>query len=343
MKSWLSRFFDAPPAPTSPLVDAVLDAALAPDQPRLLDAVMLMDGQARIDAEFLAWVTQSPAHPLAPLGAREERALQHLDSLLADARTHATLLPRAAAMVPQLLAQLRAESGSLSDLSQHVSRDVTLVGEVIRMANSPYFRRVEAVVGLEHAIRVLGVEGLSSAIARVVLKPLVSARGGELVSRSAERLWEHTDTKAQLCAALARSERLDPFEAYLLGLVHNAAWNAVLRAMDNVRGDLPWRFGSAFVAELSQRRARLFAVIAQQWQLQGTLKTLASDIARRGLAADSSPQVLQLYAADRLAWSLCDPNKPRAEAAAQELLAAAAESVCECYEALAQPSGQTPR
>ncbi|MDH5540826.1 MAG: HDOD domain-containing protein, partial [Rhizobacter sp.] len=306
--------------------------------PTQIDAAMLLGGEAGLDLAFFAWIVQSPAGAEGPLGDREHRALQHLDRLVADTRAHSGLLPRAAAMVPQLLARLRADASSLAELSQHVSRDVTLVAEVIRMANSPYYRRPTVVVVLDHAIQVLGVEGLRSAIARVVLKPLIDVRSGELVARSAKRLWEHTDKKAQLCAALARSKGLDPFEAYLLGLVHNAAWNALLRSIDGVQGQQAWRFGAEFVAALGLRRDRLFAVIARQWQLQDSLQQVALDIAQRGLAADAPAHVLQLYAGDRLAWLLCDPDKARASVAAQTLLRAADQSVRECYDAFVRPT-----
>lgn len=337
MKAWLLRLIAARQSPAPARLGRVPAIEPAADAPSQLHAAMLMDGQASIDVAFFAWMVQSPADAQAPLGVREHQALQHLADLVADSDSHTSLLPRAAAVVPQLLARLRAESSSLSELSQHVSRDMTLVAAVIGMANSPYYGRKAAVVELEQAIQVLGVDGLRGAIARAVLRPLIDARGGELVARSAKRLWEHTDRKAQLCAALARSNGLDAFEAYLLGLVHNAAWNAVLRAMDRVEGELPWRLGPALVTGLGLRRDRLFAVIARQWRLEGSLTQVAADVAQRGLAADSSAQVLNLYAGDRLASLLCDHDRTRAAAMASQVLAAAGEPVRKCYDAYAQP------
>lgn len=341
MKAWLSRLISAIPTPTPTPAPARSEPAPAgrPGQeaPGQLDAAMLIDGQASVDVAFLAWMLQSPADAQAPLGARDHQLLQHLDRLVADPGAHTNLLPRAATVVPQLLARLRAASSSLSDLSQHVSRDVTLVAEVIGMANSPYYRRKEAVVELEHAIQVLGVDGLRSTIARVVLKPLIDVRGGELVARSSRRLWEHTDKKAQLCAALARGNGFDTFDAYLLALAHNAAWNVVLRAMDAVDGQLPWRLGSAFATALGLRRDRLSSVIAAQWQLQGGLTQAVADVGQQGLVADSSVQVLHLYAGDRLASLLCAHDSASAAAMAEDLLGAAGESARECYLAFAQP------
>jgi HD-like signal output (HDOD) protein len=340
MKSWLSRLVAAKPSPAPPRPDAA--PAPAPAAPGRLDAALLTIGQPGVDLAFFAWMVGGTAEAQAPLGAREHRALQHLARLTADPGAHPSLLPRTAAVVPQLLARLRAESSSLTDLSQQVSRDVTLVAEVVGMANSAYYRRQEAVVGLEQAIRVLGVDGLRSAIARVVLRPLIDTRGGDLVGRSAARLWEHTDRKAQLCAALARSQGLAPFDAYLLGLVHNAAWTAVLRAMDSVEGDSPWCIGTDLVVALRAWRDRLFALIARQWQLPGNLTPVAAELVLRGLAADASPALLHLYAGDRLASLRCDADQQRAAALAEPLLAAAGESVRACYDGFVQPGASGP-
>ena len=339
MRAWLLRLTSATQSPPTKRPAASRASRAAPIAPVQWDTAVLTDGQTRVDLTFFCWLVQRPADEHAPLGARERQALQQLARLASDSGAHAGLMPRAAAVVPHLLARLRAEAVSLSDLSQHVSRDVTLVAEVIAMANSAYYRREVPIVDLEYAIRVLGVEGLRSAIARVVLKPLIQARGGELVGCSAKRLWEHTDKKAQLCAAMARSKGLDSFDAYLLALIHNAAWNAVLRAMDGVAGDQPWHFSAALVAALRPCRDRLFALITRQWQLPGTLACVADEVARRGLAAGASMPVLHLHAADRLASLLCCYDQSSAGAMAEGVLAVAGDSVRECHQALVQPPG----
>jgi HD-like signal output (HDOD) protein len=168
-------------------------------------------------------------------------------------------------------------------LEQPVSRDITLVAEVIGMANSSYHRR-----------------------------------------------------KAQLCAALARSDGADPLDAYVLALAHNAAWNVMLRAMDTVGGNTPWRLGTALVAALAQRRDQLLAIIATQWHLPDGTARLAADVGRHGLTADASEHVLRLYAGDRLASLLCIHDRASATALAAELLAASGKPAQICFGAFAQ-------
>ena len=306
MKSWLIRLF-APrlaPAEARPRTASVRASATCTHgtqsveaaSPRTTAALPLGD-QASLDLEFLAWLAKGTEFVVAPAGSRERAALRHLDRVIADEASHQRLLPRAAAVIPPLLARLRNPSLALAELSQHVSRDVTLVAEVVRMANSPFYRRGELVVELDHAIRLLGVDGMRRAIARALLKPLIDARGGRLVTCSATRLWDHSDKKAQLCAALAAGVGIEPFEAYLAGLAHNAVWSAMLRAMDEVDGEPPWHLSPAFVTALGGRRDRLFAVVARQWQLADSVSRAAADRAEQGTAARTDDPKLALLAA----------------------------------------------
>jgi len=341
MTAWFSRLIPTRRMPPPPRREPVSAIATAVEAPPKLHADRLMGGQSSTDLAFFAWLLQRPVDSQAPLGAREQRTVQHLDCLAADPDAHAHLLPRAAAVVPQLLARLRAASSSLTDLEQLVSRDITLVAEVIGMANSTYYRRGAAVVELAHAIQVLGIDGLRTTIARVVLKPLIDARGGELVARSARRLWMHTDRKAQLCAALARGDGADPLDAYVLALAHNAAWNVMLRTMDTVEGEARWRPGTAFASMLAVRRDHLLAVIATQWHLPESAARVAAEVGRHGLTADASDQVLHLYAGDRLASLLCLHDGKRATALACDLRAAAGEPAQACFRAFtSSPAAQ---
>ncbi len=350
MKAWLARLFSNPalaqepavPAPAPAPAIAMSAPAVATPVPRPLvtvHAAPTNDAHEGIELAFFSWMIDGPAIVQAPPGTREARALHRLDQLAADTSAHAHLLPRAAAVVPQLMARLRDAESSTAQLAQFVARDLTLVAEVMRVANSVHYRRDAAIVELGHAIRLLGVAGLKSAIARSVLRPVFNARGGELVTRSAPRLWEHTEFKTQLCAALARTQGLDPFEGYLMALVHSAVWSALLRTLDSVQSEDPWCVSSVWVSALDLRRDHLFVAVARNWQLSDALTRLAGEVAQQGLAAATSPQARLLWVGDRFATLLCVPGQV---AAAQSWLDSLAEPVRDCFEALREARSATP-
>lgn len=326
MKNWIHRFFASHASVAAP-----------PDEVATVPLDQGMSAEAwparrhRLDGALLAWMTQCPLDARALPGDCERQVLQRLAARVADTASHANLLPRAAGVVPALLARLRSESSSLGELSEHVSRDPALVAEVVAMANSAFYRRERPVMELGHSIQMLGVGGLRAAIARVVLKPMLDGRSGPLVKRSAPRLWQHTEFKTQLGAEIAQSHGRDPFDAYLLALLHDMAWTVVLRELDDTAG---WRLSAPFVTELNRWRDRLAALIARQWRPHGPWVQASAELAQHGICDDSSPAVMDLFVADELAWLLCDPDRAGARALAEPLLSAALPPVRACYEDL---------
>ena len=336
MKSWLNRLFSASPPATrdAPRPATAVAPAGMPAVPAGPEAPTRPGEPRGHEMALLAWMANGPAYTVGPAGPREQAALSQLDRLVADTSAHHRLLPRAAAVIPPLLARLRSPALSLVDLSVHVSRDMTLVTEIIRMANGAHYRRDEAIVELDHALRVLGVAGLQSSIARAVLRPMIEVRSGKLLACSAARLWEHTDRKAQLCSALAPGLGFEALDACLAALAHNAVWSAVLRTMDEVDGDQPWRLSPAFVQALCARRNRLFAIVGRQWQLPDGILHAASDMNSATPPGEVAPATQLLQVGDRLAWLLCHPDRRQADAEAADWLRAFDSAVRTCYAGL---------
>ena len=134
----------------------------------------------------------------------------------------------------------------------------------------------------------IGTQGLRRAIANVVLRPIFDARGDTLSARAAVQIWKDADKKARLCAALAASNGVDPFDGYLAGLLHNSGWTAALRAIDGfqdmvVERDRPGacrrRAATAAPARRLVRRLR------ETWQLSPAIDLVAAEVGSRGIDA----------------------------------------------------------
>lgn len=250
------------------------------------DATDAAAASAGIDADacVLRWLLGAAPEAMTADGsaadAAADAALRRLDALLADPGAQARLLPRAAVVLPRLLASLRRDTGSVPELARLVMQDMALVAEVMRLANSSFYRRSVPVVQLQPAIQRLGVAGLRAAIARTVLKPMIVERGASVAPAVAERLWQHIDRHAQWASGLARRHGLDDFEAYLLGLVHAAAWSPVLRSLGHAAA-LP--ASADRWAALAQRRDCLFAAIARHARFSEALIETATEVASYGL------------------------------------------------------------
>ena len=98
------------------------------------------------------------------------------------------MLPRAAALIPQLLAMLRQSDLPVPAIAERLSKDAVLTAEVMRLASSPFYRAQGCVNDLARAISLIGMRGLNTVISRVVLKPIYDAAPGPLSARASARL-----------------------------------------------------------------------------------------------------------------------------------------------------------
>ncbi len=247
----------------------------------------------------LAWLLGAPPPEARPLAAAEQAALQVLDTMLAQPRWPADLLPRAPAVIPHLLALLRQDLPTRAAVVQQVAKDLALAAEVLRMARSPFYRRRGDVDTLDAAVDLLGTTGLQSAIARVVLKPVFDGQGSRQAARVGARLWELAERKADACTSLAAPAGVDRFDAYLAGLLHDTGWTALLRVLDRAGVGLATPTSMAFDAALADRHDRCFARLAADWEITPALTALALGITAHGLTNAPGALAHVLRQADR--------------------------------------------
>jgi len=260
MKHWLTRLFGSAghtaqqPASTSSAPSAPAGRATAAHKhaPRALDLA------------FQRWLTDPVRGDASP--AAEAAILAGLERLAADPAAAAALVPRVPAVVPQLLRSLRDDSVSGSELARQIARDAVLVAEVIRDANSPWFRSGKPVTTIDGAVRVLGENGLRILLARVAFRPIVNMQGGRVVRAVAPRLWQQSDACALAASLIAPDLGADPFEAYLAGLVLNVGLMAACRLIDHLEQPLVPQ-SDAFCTALQAHARELSAGIASHWEM----------------------------------------------------------------------------
>lgn len=250
----------------------------------------------------LAWMLGiAPPDPAmgTTLAERETALLQRLDAALAAPRLPDKLLPRAPAVVPQILALLRKDDVSRSELAAQVQRDVLLTAEVLRVAQGA-LHGSRPVSRLEDALDRIGRFGLQCAMTRVLMKPVFQAQAGGLTARAAARIWLYAESKSMFCAELAGPAQVDRFDAFLAGLVHDSGWLALLRLGDQLGVGLPQALSPALDAELAARKERLFGRLTADWDLTSGLTALSQELAHGDAAAEPSALRELLRAADRL-------------------------------------------
>jgi HD-like signal output (HDOD) protein len=151
---------------------------------------------------------------------------------ISDPATQRRLTPRRPNLLPQLMRAINDEDVSRRELSAIIARDPSMVGSLLKMANSAYYRvaagRVESI---ERAVVILGSDGLRSLVASSILQPIFQINSAKVFARFPELVWEHAQRSAHAAiphAALV--ERTDAFGAELLCLITGLAEIILFRA-----------------------------------------------------------------------------------------------------------------
>jgi HD-like signal output (HDOD) protein len=193
--------------------------------------------------------------------------------VLGNLELQAKYLPRRPSLLPRLMTAINNDSNSMRDMAQIIGEDGTLLGGLLRLANSSFFKSRESkpVESLEKAVARVGTDGLRSLVATALMHPVMTGAQGPF-SSFAEATWEHSQYAAQGAELHAANvERLDAFSARVAALLLGLASNAVFRiAREHCPAANELR--PAAIAKLLDDWVPPTALrIAENWQLSTTL------------------------------------------------------------------------
>lgn len=196
----------------------------------------------------------------------EQIVLEQLDELLLSSSLDSNILPRLPAVIPQLLSSLKSDDSSGKLLAEQIGRDPVLVGEVIKLANSPfYYQNNQKINSLQRAVIILGQSGLKRLIANVVMKPIFNVQDGFFGHLAKNYLWAQSECCAHASSFLSKN-RYDAFDAYLAGMAINIGMIVTVRILDQMhKGRETPRSMTFYTMALSKSR-QLSARIAENWR-----------------------------------------------------------------------------
>ena len=217
----------------------------------------------------------------------ELAALEPAARVLEDLELQAKYLPRRPSLLPQLMSAINSDSNSMRDMARIIGEDGTLLGGLLKIANSSFYRAggAKPIGSLEKAVSLLGTDGLRSLVTTALLHPVMTGTRGPF-SSFAEATWEHGQYAAA-CAELhaTRIERADAFSARLLVLLLGIASNAVFRiAREHCALEAEGVRPAALAKLLEQWAPPTALRIAECWDLPTDLRTALAIPRGPGLA-----------------------------------------------------------
>jgi HD-like signal output (HDOD) protein len=199
---------------------------------------------------------------------------------MGNAATEPRYAPRRPLLLPQLLRAVSDTDTSRRELATMIAKDPALVGSLLKLANSPYYRvSSQPVESVDRAVAVIGTEGIRSLIAAALVQPVFRVSGGEF-AHFPEVVWEHTFLAANAAETYAAVVvNSDPFAAQLLALMNGLGAIVVFRvALDQYAGHEGLRPDAAtIVALLDTHTAAVARRIAASWDLSGRILAALED------------------------------------------------------------------
>jgi HD-like signal output (HDOD) protein len=217
---------------------------------------------------------------------QELAALEPAVRVLGDLDLQAKYLPRRPSMLPRLMSAINSDSNSMRGMAKIIGEDGTLLGGLLKLANSSYYRvsGAKQVDSLQKAVALVGTDGLRSLAASALLHPVMTGKRGPY-SSFAEAVWEHGEHSAA-CAELHAThiERADAFSARLavlvLGLASNAVFRIVREQCISEAGVRPTAVAKLLETWVPKTALR----IAENWELPADLRSALAFPEGPGLA-----------------------------------------------------------
>jgi len=275
MFQWLQNLFSAPEPDAKPESRSMPEASKAPPPapaPRSAAAAapvtqngLSFDQRDGINTTYYNWLFASGDGFGLETTEPENQVLASVAAILAGQQSGAALVRRLPGLIPQLLQSLRSDSFSTAQLSRTISNDVVLVAAVLRMANSARISTGGAITSVEHAIMLLGSEGLRHLITSVAFRPIIDMNSGHYTRALAPRIWDQSERCALANRLQAEEMGVDPFEAFLAGLVQYVGLIVTLRIMDQADKDGKLLGSEMFCASLLRDARALSCSIGREW------------------------------------------------------------------------------
>jgi HD-like signal output (HDOD) protein len=305
MFQWLQQLFSSPAPAAAPQEPSKPDAAPAPvaaARPQASAALAGLSFEQRdsINSVYNNWLFGTQGDSALDTTEAENQVLDAIATILKSQQSGAALVRRMPGLIPQLLQSLRSDNFSGAQLSRTISGDLVLVAAVIRLANTSYIGSGTNITSVEHAVMLIGQEGLRHLITSVAFRPIIDMNSGHYTRSLAPRIWDQSERCAVANRMLAEAMGLDPFEAFLAGLVQYVGLIVTLRIMDQADKDGSQLGSELFCASLLRDARALSCSIGREWNFPDRVVAAIGDQAGARKGVQVSPMGKLLSQSDYL-------------------------------------------
>lgn len=185
-------------------------------------------------------------------------------------------LPKFPDNIAQIEKLLNDPDSKLSDIAMHISNDVSLTADLLKLVNSAAFSLSKKCTNISEAVKLIGIRGIKNLLLSVgALKVL------DISTDEQKKLWDHSHKAAFFSYNLAKNflkNKLVTEDAYVCGLLHDIgkiAYSSLypesLAKIDEVRKkyDISQKIFNALIS--GHNHTEIGARLAEKWNYPPTL------------------------------------------------------------------------
>jgi len=220
-----------------------------------------------VDACYFDWMAGKSGDSPVRDDAFERKIIDNLTVVAESESAGANLIPRVPSVMVQLLKRMHEENVSGSDLSRIITKDVALVAAVLNEVNSSLYNLNDKITELSQAIMVLGYNRLRMVLTKLSFTPIFNDQLGTYTKLTSAKIWEESQKRALVCYLLAKHQQVDPFVAFLAGLLHDVGLMVALRVFDRSYANAQLPTSAEFRDAFQKKSLIISSRIGRIWSL----------------------------------------------------------------------------
>ncbi len=175
-------------------------------------------------------------------------------------------MPNLPQVATQAFAMAQNERSTSASLAKLICTDQSLATNLLRIANSPAYGGIQAIVSLQQAITRLGMQTIAELAITICVRGSIFPK--KAFAEVSTNLWTQSLASALFAKEIARQQRRNVEAAYLCGLLHRIGMPLVLKAVTDVRKKNDTKPSSEEVVELLESlHLDIGLLAAEKWHL----------------------------------------------------------------------------
>ncbi|GGB65625.1 metal-dependent phosphohydrolase [Shewanella inventionis] len=247
-----------------------------------------VESQLDLSALFYSFLFANYQTTTAGIANNLERSVMHnIELALSSPQDIAENVLKLPSKIFELDKKLADDNIDTQELIQLIEQDPLLCVEVLKLCNSPAFKRSEnEVTSIQQALVQVGRVQLRQFITTCLARELIDIKPIYFRRFGAE-IWRHSMQVAFLASELAPSEQRD--SAFLLGLLHDVGKIAIFKLLVDAfyqaePGEQPK--SALFKQVMTTKSLTLSALLARCWKLPSHFETPLSILANSNIKPD---------------------------------------------------------